>query len=110
VQFARSATIAIKGNIVPTAQRGRAVNALVKGLTVGYFQGRALNLRDSLFNRALRMILRTLPASQKTATVSQLIYNTLKSYAGRRGISRDEVYSYYQTITQTYHLPDPPHS
>jgi hypothetical protein len=109
-QFARSATIAIKGSIVPIPQRGRAVNTLVKGLIAGYFQGRAFNLRDPLFNRALGMILRTLPLSQKTATVSQLIYNTLKTYSARRGISRDDVYAYYQSIHLRYRLPDPPHS
>lgn len=105
--FAQFTQNALRGNVVKIPLRGVAANTLVKGLIAGYFAGRPFDLYDPSFNQALRIFLRTLPLSQKTQPVSQRIYNTLKTYSARRGVSQLDVFVYYQTIDVSNRLPQP---
>jgi hypothetical protein len=105
--FALFTQNSLKGSVVRIPLRGVAANTLTKGLIAGYFAGRPFDLYDPSFNQALKIFLRSLPLSQKTQPVSQRIYNTLKTYSARRGVSQLDVFVYYQTIDVSNRLPQP---
>jgi len=105
--FAQFAQNALKGSVVRIPLRGVAANTLAKGLVAGYFAGKPFDLYDPAFNQALKVFLRSIPLSQKTQPISQMIYNSLKTYSARRGVSQNDVFAYYQTIDVVNRLPQP---
>jgi hypothetical protein len=105
-----SAVVSALNKPVKPPLRGKSVNALTKALLFGYFAHRSFNLNDGLYNRSFDRLLSSLPASQKTGAVSQAIYNTLKSFALKKGSTQLQVYQYYLTKSDRYHIQDPPTS
>jgi len=105
-----SAVVSALTKPVPPSLRGKAVKLLTRSLLIGYFQGVRFDLHNTLFNGAFDRFLRFLPASQKTATVSQSIYTTLKSFSLQKGSTQDEVYQYYLTKTDRFNIAPPPAS
>jgi hypothetical protein len=106
-QYAQAVVKAMRGGTVSTSLLGRATNTLTKGLIAGYFKGVPYDLNDAGFNKAFKILLRGIPLSQKTAATSQMIYNTLKTYSARKGVSQDDVFAYYQTVDVANRLPQP---
>ena len=108
-KYAKLCVKALKSTkVVKIALQGRAVNTLVKALLGGYFRGKKFNLADSRYNKALRVILRYPKLSQKTAINSQAIYNTIKTYATRKGVPQNTIWTYYMGVALNNRYPDPP--
>ena len=97
-----------KTSTVKIQLQGKAANTMVKALLGGYFKGFKFNINDSRYNKALNIIMKFPKLSQKTAVNSQAIYNTIKTYFSRKGVSQSETYSYYLGIAAANRYPDPP--
>jgi hypothetical protein len=88
--------------------RGKGVNTLVKSLMIGYFKKLTFNLEDARYNKALLTLIKSLPTSQKTTAVSQMIYSTVKGYAISKGPTQEQIYSYFSGVAVQGNLPPPP--
>jgi len=88
---------------------GSSVNACLKQLLTGYFKGLKFSLQDAIYNKALTALLKGLPPTAKTDITSQSLYNTIKTFALKKGSTQDQVYSYYiSTVSNKTNIPPPP--
>jgi len=97
-----------KKSVVKIALQGKSMNTQIKALLKGYFKGLKFNLDDKIYNKALDTFIKKLPTSQKTAVNSQAIYNSIKTYATKKGTPQDTVYQYYLGVASQFLLPEPP--
>lgn len=93
--------------VVPIALSGKSVNTFVAALQKGYFSaGVKYSFNDKTYSKALQVILKSLPSSQKANSVtSQLIYNTVKSAAKKSGATDEETYQFFTKEAKGYVEP-----
>jgi len=106
-KYAQILAQAMRGGRVKITLLGRATDTFTKALLAGYFKAKAFDLYDAKYNSAFRVLAKALPLSQKTLATSQALYESIKTYAARKGIGRDQVFTYYQTVDVTNRLPEP---
>jgi hypothetical protein len=54
-------------------------------------------------------LLKGLPPGARTPLVSQKLYDTIKTFAVKKGDTQDQVYSYYiSTVSDKTNIPPPP--
>lgn len=108
VPFNTLANNAIK-KIVKTPLRGKAVTALIQAEGLVYFKGRnTYNPDDPKFRAALRTLIRTLPASQRTEIVIAQIAVGLTRLNRIKGGSEADLQSLVTFVYTTAGLPPPP--
>jgi hypothetical protein len=94
-----------------SALAGNGVNACLKQLLTGYFKGLKFSLTDKTYNKAQTALLKGLPPGARTPLVSQALYNTIKTFALKKGSTQEQVYSYYiSTVSDKTNIPPPPES
>lgn len=106
-KYATSVASELK-KLVKGSDQPKSVNKLVTNLLNGYFKGIAFNLNDARYNKALAKLTSILSGGNRTAAVSQTIYNTIKKFATSKGTSASAVYAYYLGVDSTLKLPPPP--
>jgi len=109
-KYAKSVITVLKKSVpLSSAFAGSSVNACVKQLLTGYFKGLKFSLTDKTYNKALTALLKGLPPTAKTDVTSQALYNTIKSFAEKKGSTQDQVYTYYiSTVSDKTNIPPPP--
>jgi hypothetical protein len=106
-KYAKLLTKAMRGGRVKIALLGKATNTFTKALLAGYFKKKAFNLYDRTYNKAFTVLVKALPLSKKTVATSQALYNSIKTFAARKGVSQDQVFAYYTSIDSQNRLPEP---
>jgi len=108
-KYATSITKVLTTKVVPIPLQGKSTNTLVRALLNGYFKSvKPFDLTNATYNKALNVFLKKLNPSQKTAAVSQSIYDTIKTYAIKKGATAAQVYSYYTGVSGAANIPPPP--
>lgn len=108
--YAKS-VISVLKKAVPLSSKlaGSSVNACLKQLLTGYFKGLKFSLTDKTYNKALTALLKGLPPTARTDITSQALYNTIKSFAEKKGSTQDQIYAYYvSTVSDKTNIPPPP--
>jgi hypothetical protein len=108
VPFNTLANNAIK-KIVKTPLRGKAVTALIQAEGLVYFKGRnPYNPDDPKFRAAIRTLIRTLPASQRTEIVVAQIAAGLTRLNRIKGGTDADLQSLIALVYSSAGLPPPP--
>lgn len=108
VPFNTLANNAIK-KIVKTPLRGKAVSALIQAEGLVYFKGRnTYNPDDPKFRAAIRTLIRTLPASQRTEIVVAQIAAGLTRLNRIKGGTDVDLQSLIAFVYTSAGLPPPP--
>lgn len=110
-KYAKSVITVLK-KAVPlsnSALAGNGVNSCLKQLLTGYFKGLKFSLTDKTYNKAQAALLKGLPPGARTDLVSQALYNTIKSFAEKKGSTQGQIYSYYvSNVSDKTNIPPPP--
>jgi len=88
---------------------GKSRSTFVKALCDGYFKGLAYNPQDSKFAQALSKLSGSLPVSQQTQAIAQLIASPALAFNTKKGGSSADINFLNQTIyTAAKTTPPPP--
>jgi len=110
-KYAKSVITVLKKAVPLSSSKlaGNSVNACLKQLLTGYFKGLKFSLTDKTYNKAQTALLKGLPPGARTPLVSQALYNTIKTFAEKKNVSQDQVYSYYiANVSDKTNIPPPP--
>jgi len=108
-KYSKSLVKAIKKVSLKDAGAGKSINAALKQLLTGYFKSLKFNLNDKTYVKAQAAILKGLPPSARTALNSQTFYNSIKTFALKKGNTQDQVYAFYTaTVLDKTNIPPPP--
>jgi hypothetical protein len=108
-KYAKSVIKVLKKS-VPLSSKfaSSSVNACLKQLLTGYFKGLKFNLADKTYGKAQDALLKGLPPTARTEITSQTLYNTIKTFAVKKGSTQDQVYTYYtSSVSDKFNIPPP---
>jgi len=91
---------------VPPPRMPKATALVIQHLLSHFFtNGRAFNLEDRTFDKALANALKALPPSGRTYATTNLLFQVIKSYALKRGSTPEQADAYLSTLLDKLFIP-----